>query len=700
MIKNYKIKIELLSDMCIWDGGVYNCMLDIDVCYDMYGIPYIPAKRLKGCLREAALELNDWGVDIDVEKIFGGKGSYKNASNIVLSNAYIVNYENLTGEIEDNKEHYLYHQQRVLSNYTYVRNQTSIDYETGIADDFSLRSMRVIKKGLIFEAKTKFDDSLFDELNKCVKVLTNMGISRTRGLGEVKASLIEDELETNLSEDKEFDGENIIYYELFLREPVITLSANGLQEQAKDYIEGSSIMGIVLSRLSGPTKESLLGNLNSVCFSNAYILQNGIRYTEVPAYISSIKNNHKDYINNLYYDRNLNEGIQINVMKHAYVDINGNTLNKIDVDLEQRYHHRRPDDKSIGRAKSQSDGDSDFYQIESIKGGQRFAGFISGDSKMIEIIHNAITLDTECRLGYGRNAEYGLSNIKVTKIGKLKESKALNTKRLVVKLNSPTIVYNDRAMYSVSIDDLVEEIAYALRINVEDIDIESTCKYVNYTNISGYNVTWNTRKPTLTVFDKGSAVDIHFKNEIMVQIPDVIYIGERSTEGYGECSAFIPDENEDGKGVINKRTSLVTDVILDVSQRMLGKELAKGILNEYVRSLVIEKAKGATIDEKTKATVSNMLLMCKEFNSLQSVKNAVEDRYSKRTSGKEDKEKIAKDIINIAENEVNKESFIKGLENRYKLKGIDLNKEEIYMMFLTLYLKELKYMARPERSGK
>ena len=92
--------------------------------------------------------------------------------------------------------------------------------------------------------------------------------------------------------------------------------------------------------------------------------------------------------------------------------------------------------------------------------------------------------------------------------------------------------------------------------------------------------------------------------------------------------------------------------------------------------------------------------MCKEFNSLQSVKNAVEDRYSKRTSGKEDKEKIAKDIINIAENEVNKESFIKGLENRYKLKGIDLNKEEIYMMFLTLYLQELKYMARPERSGK
>ena len=58
-MRNYRIKIELLSDMCVSDGGIYNSAIDTDICYDEYGFPYIPAKRLKGCLRECALELKD-----------------------------------------------------------------------------------------------------------------------------------------------------------------------------------------------------------------------------------------------------------------------------------------------------------------------------------------------------------------------------------------------------------------------------------------------------------------------------------------------------------------------------------------------------------------------------------------------------------------------------------------------------------------
>ena len=52
-----KIKIELLSDLCTASGEAHNSLIDSDVTYDEWGIPYIPAKRLKGCIREAALEL-------------------------------------------------------------------------------------------------------------------------------------------------------------------------------------------------------------------------------------------------------------------------------------------------------------------------------------------------------------------------------------------------------------------------------------------------------------------------------------------------------------------------------------------------------------------------------------------------------------------------------------------------------------------
>ena len=39
-MKKYQLRIQLLSDLCVSDGGVYNSSLDIDICHDEYGFPY------------------------------------------------------------------------------------------------------------------------------------------------------------------------------------------------------------------------------------------------------------------------------------------------------------------------------------------------------------------------------------------------------------------------------------------------------------------------------------------------------------------------------------------------------------------------------------------------------------------------------------------------------------------------------------
>ena len=57
-----KIRIQLLSDLCTGSGETYNSMIDSDITYDEYGIPYIPARRIKGCIREAALEMMELGL--------------------------------------------------------------------------------------------------------------------------------------------------------------------------------------------------------------------------------------------------------------------------------------------------------------------------------------------------------------------------------------------------------------------------------------------------------------------------------------------------------------------------------------------------------------------------------------------------------------------------------------------------------------
>lgn len=68
-----KITIKLLSDLCTASGETHNSMVDTDIVYDEYGIPYIPAKRIKGCIREAALEMMEMGLieQLQYLKIFG-----------------------------------------------------------------------------------------------------------------------------------------------------------------------------------------------------------------------------------------------------------------------------------------------------------------------------------------------------------------------------------------------------------------------------------------------------------------------------------------------------------------------------------------------------------------------------------------------------------------------------------------------------
>ena len=41
-----QIRIELLSDLCAADGNGYNSSVDVDVCHDDCGLPYIPANWL------------------------------------------------------------------------------------------------------------------------------------------------------------------------------------------------------------------------------------------------------------------------------------------------------------------------------------------------------------------------------------------------------------------------------------------------------------------------------------------------------------------------------------------------------------------------------------------------------------------------------------------------------------------------------
>lgn len=707
-MSHYKIKITLLSDLCVSDGGVYNSALDLDICYDTHGLVCIPAKRLKGCLRESALELNDWDDQIDIAFLFGGKGNYKNAGILNLSDARLSDAEGMIAEIEENPS-ILYHPQNVLNHFSYIRTQTSIDNETGVAKDQSLRTMRVANKGLTFEAKLTVADAgkSSEEIQQIKKQLadicanlTEMGNARTRGLGEVRVTLEESDHQVKAVQQASCQEQaEVLKYEFILEEPIICKGVSGGEANSQDYIEGNKLLGLVAGRYRSEKNREIteLFEQGDMVFSNAYIMDGEIRYTEVPKYVYGIKNWKKTYINKLYDLDNQaaskdGQSRQLNGMKHCYVTVDADgTLQKKDVRIEQRYHHRRPADKSIGRAAAEASGDSMFYQLSSIAAGQRFGGFIKGSAQQIQTIYELLRQDENARIGYGKSSEYGKIRMIKLETANVNE-KEVSTDKLLVTLISPAIVYNDRAFYSTDCQDLAYEVLAELGIDEKQFDqIEQ--KYVGYTKVGGYNVTWDMRKPTMTAFDKGTALVIRLKEAQNIKISNLCVIGERRIEGYGEVRIAAFEQQSEAEFAICKESAVkmgdADGKIIDVTKYQLAAAIAQDLFETYLQDKCVDYAKDYQ-SEAYRATVSNLMIMCEENDSYDQIKQEAMLRY-KDKKGQEKKYEYAKKLLKIVDDSM--DQVLEDFADQYHLIGF-VPKGDKKKQMLHELLIQVKYMIR------
>lgn len=231
----YQIKIELLSDVLPGSGEGYGAVIDTDVVFDDVGIPYIPARRVKGCLREAANDVcglmesaykEKFPFSLDekvkndqfeiVNKLFGLPGRETSAP-ILFNDFFIREYKENAAALHYFEANYpaVISSEKVRQTFTYIRQQTAIDENSGTADEHSLRTIRVLKKRLPFmggERMTFFGDI---ELNSeqftsshvqllalaCLQ-LRYMGTKRTRGFGHVKCRLMEGGKEITVNEEE------------------------------------------------------------------------------------------------------------------------------------------------------------------------------------------------------------------------------------------------------------------------------------------------------------------------------------------------------------------------------------------------------------------------------------------------------------------------------------------------------------------
>ncbi|MEI6885555.1 MAG: RAMP superfamily CRISPR-associated protein [Bacteroidota bacterium] len=187
--QNYKLQIRLLSDALIGASEGFGAIIDKDSVFDQVGLPVIPGKRVKGILREQAEFLAKFGqIKPDIDMLFGFIGmtdksqEYLSVGNFVLEN-YKDNFECLKCLISKGS----ITRSEVINHFTTLRMMTRI--EDGIAADTSLRTIRVLKKGLLFTGDLIFDTSQLEIFNDVSSLTRRIGSMRNRGLGHIQCTL-------------------------------------------------------------------------------------------------------------------------------------------------------------------------------------------------------------------------------------------------------------------------------------------------------------------------------------------------------------------------------------------------------------------------------------------------------------------------------------------------------------------------------
>lgn len=191
--KNFILSITLLSDTLIGNAEGYGAIIDKDSVFDEVGLPIIPGKRIKGILREQAELYNKFAYKKDgfIEDVFGTTGqTEKNKEKLTVSNFMLENYQPNKAEIHTLIKCKDLSKSEVQGYFTSIRMMTKIDSD-GIASDTSLRTFRILKRGLVFRGELGFDSDLLPHFEKIVSLTRRIGSSRNRGMGHINCTLQE-----------------------------------------------------------------------------------------------------------------------------------------------------------------------------------------------------------------------------------------------------------------------------------------------------------------------------------------------------------------------------------------------------------------------------------------------------------------------------------------------------------------------------
>lgn len=197
----YRLQFELRSAATFGRGDGVAGLVDREIEHDADGLPFLRGRTLKGLLAEECANIlyalgleNRAGNWQDVAyRMFGSPGStVDDTGTLRVGDARLP--DPLREAIKSAVARGDLQPEEVLESLTAIRRQTSMN-EYGAPEKGSLRSMRIILPGTVFEAMLEFseqpDERTLGLLSACVLAWRRAGTSRNRGRGRLQARLLD-----------------------------------------------------------------------------------------------------------------------------------------------------------------------------------------------------------------------------------------------------------------------------------------------------------------------------------------------------------------------------------------------------------------------------------------------------------------------------------------------------------------------------
>lgn len=548
-----EIRITLKSDLCAASGAGSGNAIDTDVVLDSQGIPYIPARRIKGCLRQSADDLRKWGCEAasleKTEKLFGNR--FGQAGALTVESAYLPHLKEIRAAIDKAAKNPelkgFTSPARVADLFTYVRGSTAM--EDGKALDGSLRFTRVTDRysrlspdtETVFVCKVFLADPEAEELLRlCCQATRHIGHNRNRGLGEVSMTYVPDTegpAEQATAQASEASERCLVEYRILLREP---MRISGLDDRLA-AISARAVIGCLAGEwlkqhsadepafrrlfLSGETQ-----------WQDMTPVTEGKRSVPAPRMLARLKGEQSRLVNLLGDLTEEERRGKKKALDGSFAVIREDGFDLLSVSVSSMYHH----------STEKEDMQATLYVEESLDAGCVYGGAVTVPGDLVGEVCSLLQR-ADFRFGRSKSAQYGACSLLGAPVVEPLHGQVQDTKdgETVYALLLSDLCLSASGLQTPEDNDV--RMAIAEKTGLKDqrpVDPKTGAPLADscsYRQLSGYHAMWQLHKPVITLVSAGSYYQLIATG---APIPREIRLGGFPQEGMGRI-LLIPKHEMD-----------------------------------------------------------------------------------------------------------------------------------------------------------